>query len=115
MIAVTNRLRTRKGEGNHLKQRFAQPKRVHHMPGFVSLELMTSTQSEEYDEYVVRTVWQDRESFEGWVNSQQFKEGHARREKADDSIIEFKVTIYDIVHHHLPAGPEESVAAATGE
>ncbi|MCY9517076.1 antibiotic biosynthesis monooxygenase [Paenibacillus apiarius] len=110
MIAVTNCIRVHKGMGSHLETRFERPKHVHRMPGFVSMELLKNEQEEDYDEFVVRTVWQDRAAFDSWVQSEEFTRGHSRREQADANIIDFKVTIYDVVHRHQPAAVSDSSA-----
>lgn len=46
------------------------------MPGFVSFQLLRPTK--EGDPYIVMTIWESREHFEGWTNSDEFKEGHAK-------------------------------------
>ncbi len=48
------------------------------MPGFVrNLVLRPANPAEQ--PYVVMTFWESRAHFEHWVNSPEFKEGHARR------------------------------------
>lgn len=111
MIVVTNTITVKKGSGGHLEERFAKPKQVHQMPGFVNLELLMNTSDEEADVYVVRTVWNDRDAYDHWVNSDAFTQGHSKREKANDHILHAKMTIYDVVHHHLAAQASEEVSA----
>ncbi|MBB6096904.1 heme-degrading monooxygenase HmoA [Deinobacterium chartae] len=46
------------------------------MPGFVRNQVLRPAQ--EGQPYVVVTTWESREHFEGWVNSDAFRQGHAR-------------------------------------
>lgn len=49
---------------------------MQHAPGFIRMELLTEA-GEEHDELKVCTTWESREAFEGWVNSDAFKQAHA--------------------------------------
>ncbi|MNG28855.1 Heme oxygenase (staphylobilin-producing) 2 [compost metagenome] len=44
------------------------------------MELLLS-ESEEQDELKVMTLWETKEAFDGWVNSDSFKQAHAGRGK----------------------------------
>ncbi len=46
------------------------------MPGFVSFQLLRPTKPE--DPYVVMTFWESEDHFNGWVQSEEFKQGHAQ-------------------------------------
>ena len=46
------------------------------MPGFVFNQLLRPTRPG--TPYVVLTVWEDLESFQAWVGSEEFRQGHAR-------------------------------------
>lgn len=81
MIVVTNTIRIRKGHGETIAERFKNPKGVHLMPGFVRMELLFAQDLEEHDELKVCTTWESREAFDGWVNSDSFKQAHAGRGK----------------------------------
>jgi heme-degrading monooxygenase HmoA len=48
---------------------------VQGFPGFVSMEVL---RSEEADEVLVITRWQDREAFDTWVESEEFIKAHRR-------------------------------------
>ena len=45
-------------------------------PGFVRFELLRP--SDGNTRWLVVTHWKDKESFEGWLNSQAFQRGHAQ-------------------------------------
>ncbi|MCM3750180.1 antibiotic biosynthesis monooxygenase [Paenibacillus pasadenensis] len=77
MIVVTNTIRIKSGFGEQVAERFKNPKGVHLMPGFEGMELLLS-RDEEADELKVVTHWQDKSSFDNWVNSDSFKQAHAR-------------------------------------
>ncbi|AJY75243.1 antibiotic biosynthesis monooxygenase [Paenibacillus beijingensis] len=82
MIVVTNTIQIKKGHGRQVAARFKNPKGVHTMPGFVKMELLLSESGEEAEELKVVTTWQNKASFDNWVNSDSFKEAHARRSSA---------------------------------
>lgn len=82
MIVVTNTIQIKKGYGAQIAERFKNPKGVHTMPGFVKMELLLSENGDEADELKVMTTWVDKASFDNWVNSDSFKEAHARRSPA---------------------------------
>ncbi|GMK40999.1 hypothetical protein PCCS19_40550 [Paenibacillus sp. CCS19] len=77
MILVTNTIAIRKGHGRTVAERFKNPKGVHQMPGFVRMELLLSEGVEEQDELKVSTLWESKEAFEGWKNSDAFKQAHS--------------------------------------
>ncbi|PWV94296.1 heme oxygenase (staphylobilin-producing) [Paenibacillus cellulosilyticus] len=81
MILVTNTISIRKGHGRTVAERFKNPKGVHQMPGFVRMELLLSEGVEEHDELKVSTLWESKEAFEGWKNSDAFKQAHAHAGK----------------------------------
>jgi len=76
MIVAVNTIRVRSGHVGEIAERFKNPKGVQHAPGFVRMELLTES-LEEHDELKVCTTWESREAFDGWVNSDAFKQAHA--------------------------------------
>jgi heme-degrading monooxygenase HmoA len=76
MIAVINRLPVKEGMADQVVERFASGRGfVQEFPGFVSLEVL---RSEGGDEVMVITRWLDKEAFESWVRSDQFRMAHGR-------------------------------------
>ena len=74
MIAVFNRLPVKEGAAEQVVERFANTRgNVQGFPGFVSMEVL---HSEGADEVLVITRWQDREAFDLWVRSDEFKKAH---------------------------------------
>lgn len=78
MIVVTNTIQVKKGHGWEVAKRFENSRGVDQMPGFIRMEVLFAEQ-EEQDELKVCTHWENRESFDGWVNSDSFKAAHAHR------------------------------------
>jgi heme oxygenase (staphylobilin-producing) len=76
MIAVINRLPVREGMAGQVVERFANGRGfVQDFPGFVSMEVL---RSDDADEVVVITRWQDKAAFDSWVHSDAFKKAHGR-------------------------------------
>jgi heme oxygenase (staphylobilin-producing) len=76
MIVATNTIRIKSGYADQVAERFKNPQGVKHAPGFVKMELL-KTALDDHDELKVCTTWESREAFEGWVNSDAFKQAHA--------------------------------------
>ena len=76
MIAIINRLPVKEGAAGQVVERFANSRgSVQGFPGFVSMEVLSSEGS---DEVLVITRWQDKDAFESWVASDEFKKAHGR-------------------------------------
>lgn len=76
MIAITNRLPVKQGAADEIVERFASSRgHVQDFPGFVSMEVL---RSDDGDEVLVVTRWENRESFDSWVQSDSFRQTHAR-------------------------------------
>ena len=76
MIAVINRLPVKEGMADQVVERFANGGGfVQEFPGFVSMEVL---RSEDADEVMVITRWRDKEAFDSWVRSDEFKMAHGR-------------------------------------
>ena len=46
--------------------------------GFVSFNLMRGTATEDFVLYASHSVWQSKEAFEAWTNSEHFRKAHAQ-------------------------------------
>ncbi|WP_054025356.1 antibiotic biosynthesis monooxygenase [Bacillus sp. FJAT-28004] len=79
MIVVTNTIKVKKGHGETVANRFQNSKGIDLSPGFVRMEVLLTEGLEEYDELKVSTTWETKASFEGWVNSDSFRQAHAHR------------------------------------
>ena len=71
MIAVFNRLSVKEGAAGQIVERFANSRgHVQGFPGFVSIEVLSS---EVGDEVLVLTRWRDKNAFDSWVHSEEFR------------------------------------------
>ena len=69
MIAIVNSLPVKEGAADRIVERFVESRgHVQAFPGFVSIEVF---KSDTEDEVLVLTRWQDRESFDAWVGSEE--------------------------------------------
>lgn len=78
MITVTNRIQVKKGFAEKMAPKFVQPGPLQQFEGFQKVEVLISTQFEEYDEMSVVMYWDSKESFAKWRESDAFKESHKR-------------------------------------
>lgn len=80
MITVTNRIQVKKGMGEKMAPMFAKPGPLQQFEGFEKVEVLVSTQFEEYDEMQVMMYWQNEDGFKAWRESDAFKAAHKRPE-----------------------------------
>ena len=74
MIAVINRLPVKEGAADQIVERLANSRgNVQGFPGFVSMEVLNSDAG---DEVLVITRWRDKDAFDSWVQSEEFKRAH---------------------------------------
>lgn len=76
MIAVINRLPVKERMADEVVERFTNGRGfVQDFPGFVSMEVL---RSEEEDEVMVITRWRDKDAFNSWIHSDEFRKAHGR-------------------------------------
>jgi len=81
-------------------ERFAESRgHVQGFPGFVSMEVL---KSDTEDEVLVVTRWQDRESFDAWVGSEEFSRAHGRGGAGELLRGHPKMTSYEIAVQRGP-------------
>ncbi|ADH64040.1 Antibiotic biosynthesis monooxygenase [Allomeiothermus silvanus DSM 9946] len=78
MFVTMNRIPVNPEYTRQFEENFQRRARlVDRMPGFIrNLVLRPANPAEQ--PYVVMTFWESQAHFEGWVESPEFKEGHAR-------------------------------------
>ncbi|GHF31665.1 heme-degrading monooxygenase HmoA [Deinococcus metalli] len=77
MITVANRIYVKPEYHDAFEQRFRERAgMVDTMPGFVSNMVLRPVKDGE--PFVVLTVWDSREAFDAWTQSDAFRQGHAR-------------------------------------
>ncbi|WP_139990447.1 antibiotic biosynthesis monooxygenase [Paenibacillus paridis] len=79
MIVVTNTIKVKTGHGETVAKRFENSKGIDQSPGFVRMEVLLTEGLQEYDQLKVSTTWINKAAFEGWVNSDSFRQAHAHR------------------------------------
>lgn len=78
MFVTMNRIAVNAEYAGLFEQNFLERARlVDTMPGFVRNQVLRPTNLAEQP-YIVMTFWDSKDSFVRWVESPQFKEGHAR-------------------------------------
>ncbi len=76
MYTVTNRVWVAESWCEEFEGRFRhRAGEIHSQPGFVRMEVHRPLSEDA--PYQVVTVWQDREAFENWVGSEDFRAAHA--------------------------------------
>ncbi len=77
MITVANRIYVASEYQDEFEERFRSRARlVDGMPGFISNQVLRPVNED--DPYVVLTFWESRKDFENWVESEEFRKGHAQ-------------------------------------
>jgi heme-degrading monooxygenase HmoA len=102
-VVKINAIEVPDGNGPELEQRFAERVRVvETMPGFEGFELLRPVEGE--TRYFVYTRWADEQSFQAWVSSEGFRQGHARSESSDGRPVATHATLlaFEVVQQ---AGP----------
>lgn len=101
MIAIINRLPVKEGAADQIVERFAESEgSVQGFPGFVSMEVLRSYDA---DEVLVITRWQDQESFDAWVGSEEFRRAHGRGGGGDLLRGHPQMGSYDVAVERVPA------------
>ncbi|MQA04595.1 MAG: antibiotic biosynthesis monooxygenase [Streptosporangiales bacterium] len=76
-VVKINALEVAEGQGEELERRFAERAgEIETAPGFLGFELLRPVEGE--TRYFVCTRWESDEAFQAWVNSEEFKRGHAK-------------------------------------
>jgi heme-degrading monooxygenase HmoA len=76
-VVKINAISVPEGQGGELEKRFAaRAKMVETMPGFEGFEMLRPVSGE--SRYFIYTRWADEQSFQNWVSSQAFGQGHAQ-------------------------------------
>ncbi|CAN5533868.1 mycobilin-forming heme oxygenase MhuD [soil metagenome] len=100
MIAITNSLPVKDGAADRIVERFSESRgSVQDFPGFVAMEVL---KSEDETEVLVVTWWEDREAFQSWVHSAEFKEAHGRGGAGELLSGHPKMTTYEVAVGRRP-------------
>ena len=76
MFVMMNRMTVPQEKREVFEQMFlSRAKAVDRRPGFLKAEILRPTEG---NEYVVMTHWESESAFNGWVGSEEYREGHKR-------------------------------------
>lgn len=76
-VVKINALEVASGKGVELEERFARRAgEIERTPGFLGFELLRPIEGE--TRYFVYTRWESEEAFQAWVQSDEFRRGHAQ-------------------------------------
>lgn len=99
-VVKINAIAVPPGAGPELEKRFAaRAGAVENQPGFEEFVLLRPTEGEE--RYFVYTRWDSEESFQAWVSSQAFGQGHAKAESSDGKPVASGANLlgFEVVQH----------------
>ncbi|MEO0562310.1 MAG: antibiotic biosynthesis monooxygenase [Chloroflexota bacterium] len=109
MYIVCNRIGVNPGYEEAFEARFAQrDAAVDGMPGFIAFNLLRP--QTDGDPYVVMTFWQDEASFKGWVESDEFKNQHAKSGQLPREAFTAhpKLEYFDVIQSTLKLAADEA-------
>lgn len=104
-VVKINAISVPEGAGPELEARFAARARsVEQMPGFEEFQLLRPVEGE--DRYFVYTRWDSEESFQSWVSSQAFGQGHAKADSPDHKPVATGASLlaFEVVQHVTAGG-----------
>ncbi|MBA2730128.1 MAG: antibiotic biosynthesis monooxygenase [Euzebyaceae bacterium] len=86
-----------------LEQRFAnRAGEVDKMAGFEAFELLRPVQGQ--DAYLVYTRWDSQASFQAWLDSQAFDQGHAQHAEGGPAASDSSVWTFDVAQARTAEG-----------
>lgn len=79
MYIAMNRFKVAKGSEEAFEQVWiSRDSHLAKMAGFVEFHLLRGPEEADHTLYSSHTVWQTKELFEAWTNSDEFRQAHAR-------------------------------------
>lgn len=79
MFIAMNRFLVKKGCEKEFEQVWkSRDSHLDRMPGFVEFHLLRGPEAQDHTLYSSHTVWQNRDTFEAWTRSDEFRKVHAR-------------------------------------
>ena len=77
MYVEMNRFRVQRGSEEAFEGVWRDRKtRLDEMDGFVDFHLLRGPERDDHTLYASHTIWRDREAFEAWTRSEQFRAVH---------------------------------------
>lgn len=79
MFIAMNRFQVRKGSENDFEHVWtSRETHLERVPGFVEFHLLKGPEADDHTLYASHTIWQNRNAFEAWTRSEEFRKAHAR-------------------------------------
>ena len=95
-IVRINAIEVPEGRGDALEERFrTRAGEVERMPGFEGFTLLRPTDGS--NQYFVVTRWKSEDAFNAWVNSDEFRQGHARTTAEGPVATHSRLLSFDVV------------------
>ena len=85
MYIAMNRFRIALGRGDNFTEIWKnRESQLESVPGFKEFHLLKGPEDDSHILFASHTVWESREAFEAWTNSEAFKKAHASAGGARD-------------------------------
>lgn len=82
MFLAMNRFKVVKGKEEEFENIWRnRESRLGDMPGFISFNLFRGATEEDHTLYASHSVWSDRDAFEAWRRSEQYRDTHRQAGK----------------------------------
>ncbi|MCB8874840.1 antibiotic biosynthesis monooxygenase family protein [Acidisoma silvae] len=79
MFIATNRFKINPDHHTAFRDRWlARETHLETVPGFVAFHLLEGPKKDDHVLFVSHTIWQEREDFEAWTKSEQFRAAHVQ-------------------------------------
>lgn len=96
MFIVANRVPVASGYEDMFEERFRQRAgQIDKQPGFLRMQILKPDSDE--TPFVVLTTWQDKESFNAWVGSEDFKLAHSNPMPKEAFDGEGKLEMHEVI------------------
>ena len=110
-VVKINAITPAEGAGAELEARFGNRVRdVERMEGFEGFQLLRPVEGE--TRYYVYTRWRSEEDFQRWVNSEEFRRGHARSDGNVPVATHSELLSFEVVEWPQAAPQEDGPQAA---
>ena len=88
MFIAMNRFRVRIGKEQEFEKVWREREtHLDTVPGFREFQLLRGPTDEECTVYLSHSVWDSRDSFEGWTRSEAFRKAHAQARSPEGTLL----------------------------
>jgi heme-degrading monooxygenase HmoA len=96
MYIVTNRVPVTDAYAETFEQRFRERAgQIDKQPGFVRMQVLRPDSPD--TPYLVQTTWQDRQAFEAWIGSDDFKLAHSNPMPKEAFVGEGRIEKFEVL------------------